>query len=184
MAGIRGQGQPLMLPFPHFIHLDRNTERLSVETERLAEHTKRACRCWIWFIVLVVSITFVGKLNHNHKSNYNRAPTSPVLPRRRRRLRGFDYFLNVSRSFILDTWFVNKILHTSNEIRTSQTASTPRQYRMVRLVWDMNCISAGIIVTLALQPVYVTNHMGRPVLQMFFFASFSHGDGDEGFSET
>lgn len=39
---------------------DRNTERLSVETERLAEHTKRACRCWIWFIVLVVSITFVA----------------------------------------------------------------------------------------------------------------------------
>ena len=64
MAGIRGQGQPLMLPFPHFIHLDRNTERLSVETERLAEHTKRACRCWIWFIVLVVSITFVGKSNY------------------------------------------------------------------------------------------------------------------------
>lgn len=39
---------------------DRNTERLGIETERLAEHTKRACRCWIWFIVLVVSITFVG----------------------------------------------------------------------------------------------------------------------------
>ena len=40
---------------------DRNTERLGIETERLAEHTKRACRCWIWFIVLVVSITFVGR---------------------------------------------------------------------------------------------------------------------------
>jgi len=39
---------------------DRNTERLGIETERLAEHTKRACRCWIWFIVLVVSITFVA----------------------------------------------------------------------------------------------------------------------------
>ena len=40
---------------------DRNTERLGIETERLAEHTKRSCRCWIWFIVLVVSITFVGR---------------------------------------------------------------------------------------------------------------------------
>ena len=40
---------------------DRNTVRLGIETERLAEHTKRACRCWIWFIVLVVSITFVGR---------------------------------------------------------------------------------------------------------------------------
>jgi len=39
---------------------DRNTERLGIETERLAEHTKRACRCWIWFIMLVVSITFVA----------------------------------------------------------------------------------------------------------------------------
>jgi hypothetical protein len=39
----------------------RNTERLGVEAERLAEHTKRGCRCWIWFIILLVSITFIGK---------------------------------------------------------------------------------------------------------------------------
>ena len=48
---------------------DRNTERLGIETERLAEHTKRACRCWIWFIMLVVSITFVGRFHSLLETN-------------------------------------------------------------------------------------------------------------------
>ena len=38
-------------------------------------------------------------------------------------------FWIISRSFILDTRFVNKMLHRSNEIETSQTALMPRQYR-------------------------------------------------------
>ena len=39
---------------------DRNTDRLAVETERLSEHTKAGCRCWIWFLLFVVTLTFVG----------------------------------------------------------------------------------------------------------------------------
>ena len=38
----------------------KNTEKLSIEAERLSEHTKRSCRCWIWFIILIVSITFIA----------------------------------------------------------------------------------------------------------------------------
>ncbi len=39
---------------------ERNAEKLAIEAERLAEHTKRSCRCWIWFIILIVSVTFIG----------------------------------------------------------------------------------------------------------------------------
>ncbi len=40
---------------------DKNTSRLATESARLAEHTKTSCRCWVWFILLLVTITFIGK---------------------------------------------------------------------------------------------------------------------------
>ncbi len=39
---------------------DKNTERLGVEAERLAIHAGTGCRCWIWFMLLVVCVTFVA----------------------------------------------------------------------------------------------------------------------------
>ncbi len=39
---------------------EKNTSRLGVESARLAEHTKTSCRCWVWFILLIVTMTFVG----------------------------------------------------------------------------------------------------------------------------
>ena len=39
---------------------DKNTSKLAVETERLQKHTNKLCRCWIWFLMLVVTITFIG----------------------------------------------------------------------------------------------------------------------------
>ncbi len=40
---------------------DKNTTRLGIESARLSEHTKTGCRCWIWFVLLVVTITFIGR---------------------------------------------------------------------------------------------------------------------------
>ena len=47
---------------------DKNTSRLAVETERLQKHTNKLCRCWIWFLMLVVTITFIGKPQYSPKS--------------------------------------------------------------------------------------------------------------------
>ena len=41
---------------------DKNTGRLEAEAERLSVHTQTLCRCWIWFVVLVVTVTFIGEL--------------------------------------------------------------------------------------------------------------------------
>ena len=38
---------------------DRNSARLGVEADRLSVHTKTLCRCWIWFILLIVTATFI-----------------------------------------------------------------------------------------------------------------------------
>ena len=42
--------------------VDKNTEKLMKENERLQEHTKNSCRCWIWLLLMIVSMTFIGKL--------------------------------------------------------------------------------------------------------------------------
>ena len=34
---------------------------MAVETERLQQHTKTVCRCWIWFVLMVVTFTFIGE---------------------------------------------------------------------------------------------------------------------------
>ena len=40
---------------------EKNSEKLALESERLKEHTNKLCRCWIWFLMLVVTITFIGR---------------------------------------------------------------------------------------------------------------------------
>jgi len=39
---------------------DKNTERLKKEADRLEEHTKSSCRCWIWMLLGIVIMTFVS----------------------------------------------------------------------------------------------------------------------------
>lgn len=39
---------------------DKNTTKLKTESDRLQEHTKFSCRCWIWFLLMVVTFTFIG----------------------------------------------------------------------------------------------------------------------------
>ena len=39
---------------------DKNTERLKKEADRLGEHTKSSCRCWIWSLLGIVIMTFVS----------------------------------------------------------------------------------------------------------------------------
>ncbi|XP_023723178.1 vesicle transport protein USE1 [Cryptotermes secundus] len=41
---------------------DHNFSSLKVESERLEEHSQRACKCWIWVMILVVIIIFICKL--------------------------------------------------------------------------------------------------------------------------
>ncbi|KDR10759.1 vesicle transport protein USE1 isoform X2 [Zootermopsis nevadensis] len=39
---------------------DHNFARLKVESERLEEHSRRACKCWIWVMVAAVVIIFIN----------------------------------------------------------------------------------------------------------------------------
>ncbi|KAF0296754.1 Vesicle transport protein USE1 [Amphibalanus amphitrite] len=39
---------------------DKNTGRLERESQRLAEFSRRACRCWLWIMLAVVCATFMG----------------------------------------------------------------------------------------------------------------------------
>lgn len=38
---------------------ERNFVKLKSESEVLAEHSKRSCKCWMWIILLTVLIVFV-----------------------------------------------------------------------------------------------------------------------------
>jgi hypothetical protein len=40
---------------------DKNTTRLTKEADRLQEHSKFSCRCWIWLLIVIVSMTFICK---------------------------------------------------------------------------------------------------------------------------
>ncbi|PSN44733.1 hypothetical protein C0J52_20350 [Blattella germanica] len=39
---------------------DQNFSNLKVESERLEEHSRRACKCWIWVMIAVVLIIFIN----------------------------------------------------------------------------------------------------------------------------
>jgi hypothetical protein len=41
--------------------MDHNFSSLKVESERLKEHSRRACKCWIWIMISVVIIIFICK---------------------------------------------------------------------------------------------------------------------------
>ena len=40
---------------------EKNQDKLSIESERLAKHTQTLCRWWIWLIMVTVTITFIGE---------------------------------------------------------------------------------------------------------------------------
>ncbi|GLV43444.1 Unconventional SNARE in the ER 1 [Carabus blaptoides fortunei] len=37
---------------------DKNFSKLKVESEKLAEHSRRACKCWMWIMLIIVMIWF------------------------------------------------------------------------------------------------------------------------------
>ena len=39
---------------------EANSAKLQVESERLSEHTGSACRCWVWFLLAIVCVTFIA----------------------------------------------------------------------------------------------------------------------------
>ena len=39
---------------------EANSDKLQMESDRLSEHTGSACRCWVWFLLGIVCITFVA----------------------------------------------------------------------------------------------------------------------------
>ncbi|XP_065837228.1 vesicle transport protein USE1-like isoform X2 [Oscarella lobularis] len=39
---------------------DKNYEGIKRETERVQEHTRKCCSCWIWMILFIVSAVFLG----------------------------------------------------------------------------------------------------------------------------
>lgn len=40
---------------------EKNFGKLKQESEVLAEHTKRSCKCWMWMILMTVLIVFICK---------------------------------------------------------------------------------------------------------------------------
>ncbi|XP_065335862.1 vesicle transport protein USE1 [Cloeon dipterum] len=39
---------------------DQNTARLKTESDKLQEHSKRACKCWLWLMIIVVISVFIA----------------------------------------------------------------------------------------------------------------------------
>lgn len=49
---------------------ERNLAKLHVESEKLQEHSKRAWKCWMWMMLLIVMAVFISKsktLNANNE---------------------------------------------------------------------------------------------------------------------
>lgn len=42
---------------------DKNFSKLKVESEKLAEHSRRACKCWMWIMLIIVMVLFISKYN-------------------------------------------------------------------------------------------------------------------------
>lgn len=40
---------------------ERNFSKLKVESEKLAEHSKRACKCWMWVMLIIVMVLFISE---------------------------------------------------------------------------------------------------------------------------
>jgi unconventional SNARE in the endoplasmic reticulum protein 1 len=39
---------------------EQNAARLKLESEKLQEHSKRACKCWLWLMIIVVISVFIS----------------------------------------------------------------------------------------------------------------------------
>lgn len=39
---------------------EKNFSKLKVESEKLAEHSKRACKCWMWVMLIIVMVLFIN----------------------------------------------------------------------------------------------------------------------------
>jgi unconventional SNARE in the endoplasmic reticulum protein 1 len=39
---------------------EQNAARLKLESEKLQEHSKRACKCWLWVMIIVVISVFIS----------------------------------------------------------------------------------------------------------------------------
>ncbi|CAG7823446.1 unnamed protein product, partial [Allacma fusca] len=39
--------------------IDANQDKLKIESEKLDTFTKRACKCWVWFMLVLVCSTFM-----------------------------------------------------------------------------------------------------------------------------
>lgn len=40
---------------------EKNYEKLKVESEKLEEHSKRAWKCWLWVMLIIVMVVFISK---------------------------------------------------------------------------------------------------------------------------
>lgn len=40
---------------------EKNFSKLKVESEKLAEHSKRACKCWMWVMLIIVMVLFISE---------------------------------------------------------------------------------------------------------------------------
>jgi unconventional SNARE in the endoplasmic reticulum protein 1 len=38
---------------------EKNMDTLSAESERLQDHSKRACKCWMWMMIGLVMVIFI-----------------------------------------------------------------------------------------------------------------------------
>ena len=52
--------QPLAVIEKTAVMADKNTERLKKEADRLEEHIKSSCPCWIWSLLGIFIMTFVS----------------------------------------------------------------------------------------------------------------------------
>lgn len=42
---------------------EQNFSKLKVESEKLAEHSKRAWKCWLWVMLIIVMVVFISELS-------------------------------------------------------------------------------------------------------------------------
>lgn len=40
---------------------ENNLSKLKVESDKLQEHSKRACKCWMWIMLVIVLVVFISK---------------------------------------------------------------------------------------------------------------------------
>lgn len=40
---------------------EKNFSKLKAESDKLAEHSRRACKCWMWVMLIIVMVLFISK---------------------------------------------------------------------------------------------------------------------------